>query len=92
MLLVFLGIPVYVWAILLILCLFAGFGIGYFVRLKMHEKSFAKTKQESEKIIADAEAEAEKKKRESIQEAKQEIAALKQDADCLLYTSDAADE
>lgn len=75
------SLPVYVWVIFLILCLLAGAGIGYVIRLKMHEKSFAKTKQESEKIIADAEAEAEKTKRESIKEAKQEITALKQDAD-----------
>lgn len=75
------AMPIYVWVILLILCLIAGCGIGYFIRLKMHEKSFAKTKQASEKIISDAEVEAEKRKRESILEAKQEIADLKADAD-----------
>ena len=75
------AVDTYVWIILLILCLLVGVAVGYFVRLKMHEKSFTKTKQESEKMIADAQSEAEKKKRESITEAKQEIAALKQEAD-----------
>ena len=75
------GLPVYAWVLLIILGLVAGVAAGYVLRLKLHEKSFIKSKEESDKLIADAEAEAEKKKRESIIEAKQEIAALKSDAD-----------
>ena len=75
------AVDTYVWIILIILCLIAGIGVGFLIRLKMHSNSFAKSKEESEKILADAEEEAERKKRESINEAKQEIAALKQDAD-----------
>ena len=63
------AMPIYVWVILLILCLIAGCGIGYFIRLKMHEKSFAKTKQASEKIISDAEG--------VVSETEQQIQSLK---------------
>ncbi len=74
-----------IWILLIVLCLIFGLIIGlvagYFVRVKMHEKTFANTKAEAEKIIAMAEAEAEKKKREALHEAKQEIADLKSDAD-----------
>ena len=70
-----------VWVLLIVLCLVFGliFGLvaGYFVRVKSHEKSFAKTKQEAEKIIAMAETEAEKRKRSALYEAKQEIAELR---------------
>lgn len=56
-----------VWISLIVLCLVFGLIIGivagYFVRVKMHEKSFTKTKEEAEKIIAMAEEEAEKKKK-----------------------------
>ena len=47
------GLPWPIWVVLIVLCLVAGFGLGYFIRLKSHEKSFVKTKQVSEKIIAD---------------------------------------
>ena len=80
-----LSLNVGIWILLIVLCLIFGLVIGlvagYFVRVKMHEKTFANTKAEAEKIIAMAEAEAEKKKREALQEAKQEIADLKNDAD-----------
>ena len=73
------------WISLIILCLIFGLIIGlvagYFVRVKMHEKTFSRTKAEAEKIIAMAESEAEKKKKEALYEAKQEIASLKNDAD-----------
>ena len=56
--------------LLIVLCLIFGLVIGavlgYFIRVKSHEKSFAKTKSEAEKIIAMAEEEATKKKKESI--------------------------
>ena len=71
--------------LLIVLCLIFGLVIGavlgYFIRVKSHEKSFAKTKAEAEKIIAVAEEEASKKKKESIYEAKQEIASLRNEAD-----------
>ena len=66
---------------LIVLALVLGFVGGYLIRVKSHEKTIAKSKQDSERILAEAEAEAEKKKKESIFEAKQEIAALKQEAD-----------
>ena len=53
-------------ALLIVLCLvflILGTVLGYLIRVKHHEKSFLKTKQEAEQIIASAEAEAEKKKK-----------------------------
>ncbi|MDE6047072.1 MAG: Rnase Y domain-containing protein, partial [Anaeroplasmataceae bacterium] len=74
-----------IWILLIVLCLIFGLIIGlvagYFIRVKMHEKSFTRTKNEAEKIIAMAEGEAEKKKKEALTEAKQEIANMKADAD-----------
>lgn len=75
------ALPEPVWAILIVLGLVIGIAVGYFSRIKIHEKSLSLTKQEAERIIADAEADAEKKKKESIIEAKQEIAELRQEAD-----------
>ena len=49
------------------MCLILGISIGlvtgYFIRVRIHEKSFAKTRSEAEKIIAMAEEDAEKKKK-----------------------------
>ena len=67
--------------ILVVLGLPAGFALGYFLRIKMHEKSISKAKQEAEKIIADAYAEADKTKKDSILEAKREISELKLEAE-----------
>ena len=67
--------------ILVVLGLAAGFAVGYFVRVKTHEKSIQKANQEAEKIIADAEAEAEKTKKDTILEAKREISELKVEAE-----------
>ncbi|MGM9969102.1 MAG: ribonuclease Y [Anaeroplasma sp.] len=75
------ALPEPVWVILIVLGLVVGMVLGYFIRIKIHEKSLSATKQEAERIIADAEAEAQKKKKESIIEAKQEIADLRQEAD-----------
>ena len=69
------------WVALIVLFCIVGLGIGYILRVKIYEKSFAETKRNSEKIIADAQAEADKLKKDSIIEAKQEISALKQEAD-----------
>lgn len=74
-----------IWILLIVLCLIFGLIIGlvagYFIRVKLHEKSFSRTKNEAEKIIAMAETDAEKKKRDALTEAKQEIASMKADAD-----------
>lgn len=74
-----------IWILLIVLCLIfgliIGLVVGYFVRVKIHEKTFAHTRAEAEKIIAIAEKEAEKKKRDAISEGKEEIASLKSDAD-----------
>ncbi len=67
--------------ILVVLGLAAGLAIGYFIRVKTHEKSIANANQEAEKIIANAEAEAEKTKKDSILEAKREISDLKLEAE-----------
>lgn len=74
-------LPWPVWSTLIILGLVLGVVIGYVIRVKLHEKSFSAAKTEAEKIVSDAEKEAEKLKKESIIEAKQEIAVLKQEAD-----------
>lgn len=81
MLTTILSIHVAVWISLIVLCLIIGVVAGYFVRVKMHEKTFSKTKQEAEKIVAMAEEEATKRKKEFLYEAKQEIADLKSEAD-----------
>jgi len=70
-----------VWSTLIILGLVLGVVFGYVIRVKLHEKSFSAAKEEAEKLVLDAEREAEKHKKESIIEAKQEIAVLKQEAD-----------
>lgn len=74
-----------VWILLIVLCLvfglIIGLAAGYFARVKIHEKSFTQTKQETEKIIAMAEEEAEKKRKETLIDAKKEIADLKIEAD-----------
>lgn len=80
-----LGLSNSIWILLIVLCLIfgliIGLVVGYFVRVKIHEKTFAHTKAEAEKIIAMAEKDAEKKKRDAILEGKEEIASLKSDAD-----------
>ena len=38
------NLPVYAWLPLIILCLAAGVAAGYVLRLKLHEKSFIKSK------------------------------------------------
>ena len=77
----FLAINPVLWIILIVLFCIVGLGLGYILRVKIYEKSFAETKRNSEKIIADAQAEADKLKKDSIIEAKQEISALKHEAD-----------
>ncbi len=66
---------------LLLLCLVIGFFVGCFVRVKLNEKSFLKSKEAADKIIESAQVEVERTKKESIAETKQEIFLLKQEAD-----------
>ena len=77
----FLSVSPVLWVALIVLFCIVGLGLGYILRVKIYEKSFAETKRNSEKIIADAQAEADKLKKDSIIEAKQEISALKREAD-----------
>ncbi|MCR5113778.1 MAG: ribonuclease Y [Acholeplasmatales bacterium] len=67
--------------IALVILFIVGIAVGYFVRVKTHEKSMSAAKAEAEKIIADANSEAEKIKKQSINETKNEIAQLKTNAD-----------
>ena len=66
---------------LVILGIIGGIFIGYFYRVKTHDKSVSAARQEVEKILSDAEQEAENKKKEAIAEAKTEIIGLKQEAE-----------
>lgn len=66
---------------LVILGIIGGIFIGYFYRVKTHDKSVSAARQEIEKILSDAELEAENKKKEAIAEAKTEISSLKQEAE-----------
>ena len=65
----------------ILLALVAGTLIGYFLRVKHHEKSLENSKREAENIIEEGKKEAEKTKKESILEARQEIFNLKRDFD-----------
>lgn len=69
------------WIALVILFLVIGLGLGFFLRVKIHEKSLKATKEEADRIILEATEEAEKKKKETILEGKQELAELKSEAD-----------
>ena len=66
-----------IWGLFIVLGLILGVVVGFFVRIKMHEKSIKNTKEEAEKIITAANSEADKIKKDSINETKQEIAELK---------------
>lgn len=81
MLTTILALDIAVWISLIVLCLVIGVAVGFFVRVKTHEKSFAKTKEEAQKIIAMAETEAANKKKTVLAEAKQEIAEQKMEAE-----------
>lgn len=58
----------------------AGVG-GYFLRVKHHEKSMTRSREEASRIIEDGKKEAERTKREHVFEAKQEILALRKEFD-----------
>ena len=60
-----------VWVVLIsILVLVVGLGLGYFFRVKQHEGSLQKAKEEADNIVKDAKAEAAQAKKESISEMK----------------------
>jgi len=63
------------------LALIAGIGAGYFLRVKLSEKSFKATREKSEQIIQNAKSEAEKLKKEAISEGKREVADFKRDVE-----------
>ena len=64
-----------------ILLLAGGLFLGYFIRVKQHDKSLKKAKEEAELIVTTAKEAAEKNRKEQISETKQEIAELKKEAD-----------
>lgn len=63
------------------LALGLGLGLGYFWRVKQHEESLSKSRQEAENIIEEGKKEAEKYKKETILEARQEIFNQKREFD-----------
>lgn len=64
-----------------LLMLVVGLFVGYFFRVKQHDKSLSQARQEVEKIISDGKEQAEKQKRDALVEAKDEIFSLKKDAE-----------
>ena len=64
-----------------ILCLAIGLVVGYFIRVKQHDKSLQVARDLAESIVTDGKANAEKIKKESILEAKKEIQDLKHEAE-----------
>ena len=70
--------------LVVVISLFAlvgGLILGYFIRVKQHEGSLQKAKDEAEQIVKIAKAEAAQAKKESIYETKNEIQNLKREAD-----------
>ncbi len=71
-----------VWIILLpVFGLLIGSVVGYFIRVKIHEKSFLQTKNEALKIVNDATLEAENLKKNAVNEGKAEVNKLKAEAE-----------
>ena len=64
-----------------ILILAGGLVLGYFIRVKSHEKSLQKAREEAELIVSTAKDAAEKNRKEQISETKKEIQDLKREAD-----------
>ncbi|MBO5542787.1 MAG: DUF3552 domain-containing protein, partial [Acholeplasmatales bacterium] len=67
--------------ILVIVLFLGGAALGYFIRIKTHEKSVAASNAEAEKIIANANSEAEKIRKQSLDDARNEVSKLKTDAE-----------
>jgi len=74
-------IDIIITVIISALALIAGIGAGYFLRVKLSEKSFKATREKSEQIIQNAKLDAEKVKKEAISEGKQEVAEFKRDVE-----------
>ncbi|MFA5692046.1 MAG: ribonuclease Y [Acholeplasmataceae bacterium] len=68
---------------ILLIVIFGAIGalVGYFIRVRTHEKSLTESKIQYEKIIEDGKREASRIYREQIQEAKQEIQQMRQEFD-----------
>jgi len=73
--------PIYVTFILGVLFLAGGLVLGYFIRVKQHDKSLKKAHEEAELIVTTAKETAEKNRKEQIFETKKEIQELKREAD-----------
>lgn len=74
--------PALITFILLIVILSTvGVLVGYFYRVRTHEKNLNESKKQYENIVEDGKKEADKVKREHILEAKQEIQQLRQEFD-----------
>lgn len=64
-----------------IIALIIGALVGFFVRVKIHDGSIAKSKTEAETIISDAKTRGEKMQKDLLREAKDEIRTLRQEND-----------
>src|SRR5690554_351691 len=62
-----------------LLALLLGFGVGFYIRVKTHEKTMRETRNMVSKMIEDAQKEANESKKKAILEAKQEIFTLKKE-------------
>lgn len=63
----------------ILLTLIIGILLGYLIRVKHHEETLTKSKEQAKKIVEDGKKEAENYRKQSILEAKQEIHNQKQD-------------
>ena len=72
------------WIVVVVISLLlfgVGLVLGYFYRVKQHDKSLNEARAQAENIVAEGKALAEKLKREAILEAKTEIQELKRQAE-----------
>ena len=72
------------WVIVVVISLLlfvVGLVLGYFIRVKQHDKSLNEARARAEAIVAEGKALAEKLKREAILEAKTEIQEIKRQAE-----------
>ena len=72
----------WIFVVVISLLLFGlGLVLGYFYRVKQHDKSLNEARAQAENIVAEGKTLAEKLKREAILEAKTEIQELKRQAE-----------
>lgn len=74
-------IKLWIAIILFVVFLCGGVAAGYFIRVKIHEKSLKKAKEEAELIVSTAKTQAEANRKEQIAETKAEIQNLKREAE-----------